>query len=194
MNRKSSVNRKTRETEVSVKLDLDGEGRVSVETGVGFFDHLLTSLGSHALFDLEIRCVGDLIIDDHHSVEDTALALGQALSEALGDKAGIQRFGDAAIPMDEALATCAVDLSGRAYSVIDLPFRQPMIGNCSTQNIPHALESFARTAGITLHISSTGSNDHHIAEAAFKALARALRSAVEADPRRKGVASTKGVL
>jgi imidazoleglycerol-phosphate dehydratase len=194
MSRTSRVERTTKETEVEIELDLDGAGVVSVDTGVGFFDHLLTSLGSHALFDLRIATKGDLEIDDHHTVEDTALALGTALSDALGDRAGIQRFGDAAIPMDEALARCAIDLSGRPYAVIDMAFRQTSIGNCSTQNLSHALESLARTGGFSIHLTVTGHNDHHVAEAGFKALARSLRAAVTQDPRRSGVASTKGTL
>lgn len=194
MTRTATVERTTRETSVKVELVLDGRGAVSVHTGVGFFDHLLTSFGSHALFDLTIQTEGDLEIDDHHTVEDTALALGQALSDALGDRAGIQRFGDAVIPMDEALARCAVDLSGRSYAVLDLPLRQALIGNFSTQNLPHALEALARTGGFSLHLSATGYNDHHVAEASIKALARAMRWAVEPDPRRDGVASTKGTL
>ena len=192
MTRQATLSRKTKETDVQITVDLDGTGTTRIETGVGFFDHLLTSLGHHSLIDLDIRCVGDLEIDDHHSVEDTAIVLGQALAGALGDRSGIQRFGDATVPMDEALATCVIDVGGRPYAVIEVPLRQTMIGNLSTQNVPHALEAFARSAGITLHLSASGSNDHHIAEAAFKALARALRAAVSIDDRRTGVASTKG--
>ncbi len=192
MTRTATVSRKTKETDTEVSVDLDGTGSTSIQTGVGFFDHLLTSLGHHSLIDLDIRCVGDLEIDDHHTVEDTAIVLGQALAEALGDRSGIQRYGDATVPMDEAIATCAVDVGGRPYAVIDVPLRQAMIGNLSTQNVPHALEAFARSAGFTLHLTATGGNDHHIAEAAFKALARALRAAVAPDDRRSGVASTKG--
>lgn len=194
MSRTATVERATRETSVKVELDIDGTGQVSVHTGVGFFDHLLTSFGTHALFDLTVETEGDLEVDDHHTVEDTALALGQALSDALGDRAGIQRFGDASVPMDEALARCAVDLSGRAYAVLDIPLRQPTIGNFSTQNLPHAIEAMTRSGGLTLHLTANGHNDHHVAEAAIKALARALRAAVAVDPRRDGVASTKGTL
>jgi imidazoleglycerol-phosphate dehydratase len=194
MPRIANADRTTRETTVAVELDLDGTGAVTVDTGVGFFDHLLTSFGSHALLDLTVTTKGDLEIDDHHTVEDTALALGSALSDALGDRAGIARFGDATIPMDEALARCAIDLSGRPYAVVDLPFRQSAIGNCSTQNLAHAVESMARTGGFSIHLSATGHNDHHVAEAAFKAMARALRAAIAIDPRRNGVASTKGTL
>lgn len=195
MNRAATVNRSTRETTVSVDLLLDGSGTAGVETGVGFFDHLLTALATHGLFDLQVETTGDLVIDDHHTVEDTALALGAAFAEALGDRAGIRRFGDARAPMDEALAEAVVDFSGRPYAVIDLELTTPYVGNLTTQNIPHALEAFARTAGLTLHLRSRGSNDHHVAEAAFKALARALREALEVDPRRGGqVPSSKGTL
>jgi imidazoleglycerol-phosphate dehydratase len=190
--RTATVTRKTKETDIEITVDLDGAGATDITTGVGFFDHLLTSFGHHSLIDLEIRCDGDLDIDDHHTVEDTAIVLGQALAEALGDRAGIQRYGDATVPMDEAIATCAVDVGGRPYAVIDVPLRQAMIGNLSTQNVPHALEAMARSAGFTLHLRASGSNDHHVAEAAFKALARAIRAAVSPDPRRDGVASTKG--
>ncbi|HEY5651254.1 MAG TPA: imidazoleglycerol-phosphate dehydratase HisB [Acidimicrobiia bacterium] len=192
MTRTATVTRKTRETDIEIALDLDGTGATTIATGVGFYDHLLTALGHHSLIDLAIRCDGDLDIDDHHTVEDTAIVLGQALGEALGDRAGIQRYGDATVPMDEALATCAVDVGGRPYAVIDVPLRQGTIGNLSTQNVPHALEALARSAGFTLHLTASGTNDHHVAEAAFKALARAIRAAVSPDPRRNGIASTKG--
>lgn len=195
MKRIATLNRTTRETAVDITLDLDGSGRATIDTGVGFFDHLLSSLAVHGLFDLEVKTVGDLHIDDHHTVEDTALALGSALDEALGDRVGIARFGDARVPMDEALAEAVVDISGRPYSVIELGLATPSIGNLTTQNLPHALEAFVRTAGITVHLTARGANDHHVAEAAFKALARSLRTAVEIDPRREGaVPSTKGSL
>jgi len=194
MTRTAILNRKTLETKVSVELDLDGTGTSSISTGVGFFDHLLTSLSHHSMIDMSITTEGDLHIDDHHTVEDTALVLGEALAAALDTRAGLVRYGDAAVPMDEAVGRCALDIGGRPYSVVELPFGTERIGNLTTQNIPHALEAMARTAGFTLHLTATGSNDHHVAEAAFKALARALRSAVSVDPRRDGVASTKGVL
>lgn len=194
MTRTATVERVTRETEVTVTVDLDGSGEANVSTGVGFLDHLLTSLSHHSLIDLTVKAEGDLHVDDHHTVEDTALVLGEALAEALADRAGIVRFADARVPMDEAIAECAVDISGRPYAVIDLPFTTPSIGNLTTQNIAHALEAFVRTAGITLHLRAKGANDHHIAEAAFKALARALRAAIELDPRRTGIPSTKGAL
>lgn len=192
MTRQATVTRTTNETDVEVGVNLDGSGSSDVSTGVGFFDHLLVSLAHHSLVDLRISTRGDLEIDDHHTVEDTAIVLGQALAEALGDRSGIQRYGDATVPMDEAMAICAVDVGGRPYTVIDIDLAQASIGNLSTQNIPHALEAFARAAGFTLHLTSHGTNDHHVAEAAFKALARALRAALATDPRRQGVASTKG--
>ncbi len=194
MSRRAERHRKTAETEVRVVLRLDGTGTAHVSTGVGFFDHLLASFAHHALFDLTVETIGDTEVDDHHTVEDTALVLGEALAEALGDRAGIARFGDAAVPMDEALARCAVDAGGRPYAEMELTFRAERVGAMSTQMIPHALEALARTAGITLHLQAAGRNDHHVAEAAFKALARALRAAVAPDPRRDGVASTKGAV
>jgi imidazoleglycerol-phosphate dehydratase len=192
--RRVSVRRRTRETDVAVTLDLDGSGLTSVETGVGFFDHLLSSFGHHGLFDLEIRARGDLDVDEHHTVEDAALVLGAAFAEALGDRSGIVRFGDAAVPMDESVATAVVDVGGRPYAVVDLPFRGERAGELPLQLVEHAIEAFARTAGATIHVRGTGRNDHHLAEAAFKALGRALRAACEEDPRRRGVASTKGSL
>jgi imidazoleglycerol-phosphate dehydratase len=190
--RRVTVTRTTRETEITLSLDLDGSGVASISTGVGFFDHLLGSLAHHGLFDLEIAARGDLEVDDHHTVEDVALVLGAAVAEALGDRGGIARFGDASVPMDEAVATAILDVGGRPYAVIDLPFRGERAGTLSLQLVEHALEAFARTAGATLHVRGTGRNDHHLAEAAFKALGRALRAACEPDPRRRGVASTKG--
>ncbi len=193
MSRKATCRRSTKETRVSVMLDLDGSGDATVRTGIGFFDHLLTSLAHHALFDLAVTTEGDVEVDDHHTVEDTALCLGEALGAALGDRTGIHRFGDARVPMDEAIADATVDVGGRPYSVTDLELANPAIGNLTAQNVPHALEAFARSAGITMHVTATGRNDHHVAEAAFKALARALRAAVSPDPRRSGVPSTKGM-
>jgi imidazoleglycerol-phosphate dehydratase len=192
--RRVTVTRRTRETDVTITLDLDGTGTASIATGVGFYDHLLTSLAHHGLFDLEIRASGDLDVDEHHTVEDVALVLGAALAEALGDRAGIRRFGEAQAPMDESLAAAVVDVGGRPYAIVDLPFRGERVGELPLQLVEHALEAFARTAGATLHLRGTGRNDHHLAEAAFKALARALRAACERDPRRSGVASTKGSL
>jgi imidazoleglycerol-phosphate dehydratase len=192
--RRVTVGRRTRETEVDLTLDLDGSGRADISTGVGFYDHLLTSLAHHGLFDLDVRATGDLEIDEHHTVEDVALVLGSAFAEALGERAGIRRFGEASVPMDESLATAVIDIGGRPYAVIELPFRGERVGQLPLQLIEHALESFARSAGATLHLRGSGRNDHHLAEAAFKALARAVQVACELDPRREGNASTKGSL
>ena len=192
MNRKASVSRETTETSVELSVNLDGTGRAVVATGVGFFDHLLESFAHHSLIDLDVSTKGDLHVDEHHTVEDTALVLGAAIAEALGDRAGIARFGDAAIPMDESIARAAVDVGGRPYSVIDIELTTDRIGELGTQMIPHALEAFARSGGFTIHVTATGANDHHVAEAAFKALARAIRSAVMVDVRRNGIPSTKG--
>ncbi len=192
--RRISLSRSTRETTITVTLGLDGTGSTSVDTGLGFYDHLLGSLAHHGLFDLSISADGDLQVDEHHTVEDVALVLGAAFAEALGDRAGIARFGQSAVPMDESIATATVDVGGRPYAVIDLPFRGELVGGLPLQLVEHALEAFTRTAGVTLHLSGTGRNDHHLAEAAFKALGRALLVACEVDPRRAGVASTKGAL
>jgi imidazoleglycerol-phosphate dehydratase len=192
--RRITVTRTTRETSVTVRLDLDGSGATAIATGVGFYDHLLGSLAHHGLFDLEVRATGDLEVDEHHTVEDVVLVLGSAFAEALGDRSGIARFGEARVPMDEALASAVIDIGGRPYAVIDLPFRGDRAGELPLQLVEHALEAFARTAGATLHVAGSGRNDHHLAEAAFKALGRALRSACEVDPRRSGVPSTKGAL
>ena len=189
-----TVRRETRETRITVSLRIAGTGTSNVSTGIGFYDHLLTSFAHHGLFDLAIDAKGDLEVDEHHTVEDVALVLGAAFAEALGEKTGINRFGDAAVPMDESLATAVIDLSGRPYAVIDLPFRGERVGQLPTQLIEHALESFARTCAATVNLRGSGRNDHHLAEAGFKALARALRVACEPDPRRAGVASTKGAL
>ena len=172
--RRISLARSTRETTITITLGLDGTGSTSVDTGVGFYDHLLGSLAHHGLFDLAINADGDLQVDEHHTVEDVALVLGAAFAEALGDRDGIARFGQSAVPMDESIATATVDVGGRPYAVIDLPFRGERVGGLPLQLVEHALEAFARTAGVTLHLSGTGRNDHHLAEAAFKALGRAL--------------------
>jgi imidazoleglycerol-phosphate dehydratase len=192
--RRVTVSRRTKETDITISLVLDGTGAARVATGVGFYDHLLTALGHHGLFDLEITASGDLEVDEHHTVEDVALVLGAAFLEALGGREAIRRYGDATVPMDESLATAVVDVGGRPYAVIDLPFRGERAGTLPLQLVEHALEAFARTAGTTLHLRGAGRNDHHLAEAAFKALGRALRVACEVDPRRTGVASTKGAL
>jgi imidazoleglycerol-phosphate dehydratase len=190
----ATVARETKETRITITLKLDGTGETNIETGVGFFDHLLNSLAHHALFDLDVQAAGDLVIDEHHTVEDVALVLGAAFGQALGDRAGIARFGDAAVPMDEAVATAVVDVGGRPYSVVDLPFKGKRAGKMPLELIEHAVESFARAGGVTINLKGRGRNDHHLAEAAFKALGRSLCSAVTVDPRRQGPASTKGAL
>lgn len=193
--RRATVTRRTRETDVAVTLDLEGAGTADVASGIGFYDHLLSSLAHHGLFDLTVRASGDLDVDEHHTVEDVALVLGQAFAEALGDRAGIRRFGDASVPMDESIATAVIDVGGRPYAVVDLPFRGERVGGLPLQLVEHAVESLARTSGSSVHLRATGRNDHHLAEAAFKALGRALRDACEIDPRREAaVASTKGTL
>jgi imidazoleglycerol-phosphate dehydratase len=195
MSRTARVERITKETQVLVALDLDGTGVTEAATGVPFFDHMLSQLGKHGGIDLTVRTQGDTDIDAHHTVEDTALALGQALREALGDKAGICRFGDALVPLDETLAQAAVDLSGRPYAVHSEPEPMaPMIGTYDTTLTRHFFESLAMTAGICVHLTVTGRNPHHIVEAQFKAFARALRAAAAPDPRSGGIPSTKGVL
>jgi len=191
----ATVERKTKEAEVSVALNLDGTGSADVATGVPMLDHLLSHVAVHGLFDLEIRASGDLQIDAHHTVEDVAIVLGDALDRALGDKRGIARMGHAYVPMDEALALVAVDLSGRAYAVIDADLAAPMLGAISASLVAHFLETLAAHARMNLHARVLyGRDDHHKAEALFKALGRALAMAAAIDPRRVGVASTKGTI
>jgi imidazoleglycerol-phosphate dehydratase len=195
MARRALVERTTKESDVRVELDLDGTGQGSSDTGVPFFDHMVAQLGRHGGFDLTVVTKGDLHVDAHHTVEDTSLALGQALKEALGDKAGIRRFGDALVPLDECLVQAAVDLSGRPYLVHEEPEIVELIGSYDTTLTKHIWESFVATSGIALHVRVlSGRNAHHIVETQFKSVARALRSAVELDPRVTGVPSTKGVL
>ena len=193
--RVAEARRTTKETDVRVRLGLDGSGHSSVSTGVAFLDHMLELFARHGLFDLEVECRGDLHIDDHHSVEDVAITLGQALAEALGDKAGVARYGEATVPMDEALCRAVVDLSGRFYLVYEVETRRQTIGNFSVELAEHFWRSLAEAARCNLHIDCLrGRNTHHILEGTFKATARALRQAVERDPRVSGVPSTKGVL
>jgi imidazoleglycerol-phosphate dehydratase len=197
MARTGRIERQTNETKVLVEIDLDGTGRTDVSTGVGFYDHMLSSFGKHGLFDLTVQVAGDLHIDAHHTVEDTAIALGQAFAQAAGDKAGTRRFGDALIPMDECLVQAAVDLSGRPYLVHNEPAgAPPTIGaDYATTLTRHVFESFVYHAAIALHVTVHAGRDwHHVTEAQYKAVARALRAAVELDPRVQGVPSTKGVL
>lgn len=187
--------RATRETEVSVKINLDGSGAANISTGIGFFDHMLEQLARHGLFDLEISCRGDLHVDNHHTVEDVAIALGQAFLEALGEKRGIERFGWAYVPLDEALARAAVDLSGRPFIVYKVPALRDRVGDLEVELVEHFWRSFAHEARLNLHLELLyGSNQHHVIEAAFKAAARALSAASRISDRIAGVPSTKGAL
>ena len=194
--RTASVTRNTAETAIDVAVNIDGTGRYSVSTGIGFLDHMVEQLSRHSLIDIDMTVKGDLHIDQHHTVEDSALALGEAVAKALGDKRGIRRYGDALSPMDETLTRVALDISGRPYLVFDVEFSQPRLGEMDTEMFEHWFHSFAQTAGLTLHVETLhGSNNHHIAEAAYKGLARSLRTAVEIDARKAdAIPSTKGVL
>jgi imidazoleglycerol-phosphate dehydratase len=196
MSRTAKIERKTRETRISLAVDLDGAGTATVQTGVGFLDHMLAHLAKHSLTDITISAEGDLHVDDHHTVEDVAICLGSALAQALGEKAGIRRYGWATIPMDETLASAAIDLSGRAAFVMNAPFSASKIGTFDTQLVGEFLRQFAASGKMNLHVNvAYGANDHHIAEAIFKAVAMALRRAKEIDPGRAGeVPSTKGTL
>ncbi len=195
-NRRAEISRETSETAITVALGLDGEGHADIATGIGFLDHMLTALARHGLFDLKVQAKGDLHIDFHHTTEDVGIVIGQCLRQALGDKRGIRRYGAAVIPMDEALAEAAVDISGRPFLAWSVSFAQPKIGEMDTELFEEFFRALAFNAGITLHVTQkAGTNAHHVAEACFKALARALREAVEPDPRAIGaIPSTKGVL
>ena len=194
--RQATITRKTRETDVSVTVNLDGEGTTSIDTGVGFFDHMLDQLGRHGLIDLDVRVKGDLHIDQHHTVEDTGIALGQALRQALGDLKGVTRYADVHLPMDETLTRVALDISGRPFLVFRTEFPAEKIGAFDTQLVREFFQAFAMNAGFTLHVETLyGFNAHHIAESCFKGVARALRQAVAIDARQAGrVPSTKGTL
>jgi imidazoleglycerol-phosphate dehydratase len=194
--RTAEISRQTNETQITIKLDLDGTGKYEISTGIGFLDHMLTHLAVHGLFDLSVQAQGDLHIDSHHTVEDVALTLGQAFDQALGDRKGIVRMGDCFAPMDEALAHVSIDLSGRPYTVFQAEWHTPYIGNIPTTLFPHFFESFAVTSRCNLHARVLyGRDDHHQAEALFKAWARALDVATQVDPRRAGsIPSTKGLL
>ncbi|NLE36622.1 MAG: imidazoleglycerol-phosphate dehydratase HisB [Pirellulaceae bacterium] len=195
MTRTACIERNTAETQISLELNLDGSGRADVSTGVGFFDHMLTLLAKHAAFDLTVKATGDLAVDQHHTVEDVGICLGRAMVEALGDKAGIRRYGNATVPMDETLASAVVDLGGRPYFVFNAELPTATIGAFDSQLVAEFWQAFAFNALCNLHVNlHYGRNSHHIAEGIFKATARALRAAVEADPRMGGVPSTKGVL
>lgn len=194
--RQASITRNTAETAIEVRLNLDGTGAYDIKTGVGFFDHMVDQLARHSLIDITMRCEGDLHIDDHHTVEDCGIALGQALSKALGDKRGIRRYGACILPMDDARVTAALDLSARPFLLWDVTFPTQKIGTFDTELVREFFQALATHGGITLHITQeAGFNSHHIAEAAFKAVARALREAVETDPRKAdAIPSTKGIL
>ena len=194
MDRTAAVTRETAETEVEVTIDLDGDGETTVETGVGFFDHMLDSFGTHGLFDLTVRCDGDLAVDDHHTIEDVGITLGEALAEALGDKRGIRRFADRQVPMDEARAEVVLDVSGRPYFAFEGEFSQASVGEMTSYMARHFLRSLATNAGLTLHADIQGENAHHEIEALFKATARALDDATRVDERRGDTPSTKGDL
>lgn len=194
MKRNSKMTRRTAETDVTVRLELDGDGTADVQTGIGFLDHMYTALSKHSGINLFVRCSGDLQVDDHHTAEDTALVIGAALNEALGERVGIQRFGDAHVPLDEALAFAAIDISGRPFAAIDLNLTRPNIGQIACENLSHVLSSLAMAARLTLHVKVlAGINDHHKAEAAFKSVAVALRCAVR-QTGEASIPSTKGVL
>jgi len=193
MSRKAELRRTTGETDVTVVLDLDGDGKVDVATGLGFLDHMLSALGKHSGFDLDLRATGDTSVDDHHTVEDCAIVLGRALDEALGDRSGIARFGSAYVPLDESLTRAVVDLSGRPWPEIHIPFSRDMVGDVATENILHFLRSLAIEGRMALHVDLLrGDNDHHKAESAFKAVARSVRDAVALTG--TSVPSTKGTL
>ncbi|MEO3415205.1 imidazoleglycerol-phosphate dehydratase HisB [Roseovarius sp. CAU 1744] len=194
--RSAKITRKTAETDITVEIDLDGSGAYDNQTGIGFFDHMLDQLARHSLIDMKIRCKGDTHIDDHHSVEDVGIALGQALTQALGDKTGIRRYGACLLPMDDALVRAALDLSGRPYLVWNVDLPTPKIGSFDCELVREFFQAFSTHGGITLHVDGLhGINSHHIAEAAFKSVARALREAVETDPRKSdAIPSTKGAL
>lgn len=195
MERKASVKRKTNETDIVLNLAIDGSGNSEIDTGMGFFNHMLTLFAKHGFFDLFIKASGDLIVDGHHTVEDVGIVLGLAIKEALGDKKSIRRYGTSFVPMDESLAVVSLDLSGRPFLIFDGAFTSPVIGNLDTQLIEEFFKSVAFSSGITLHIKILhGKNDHHKAEAIFKAFGRALDEAVRPDVRIKGVMSTKGIL
>ena len=194
--RTASIARKTHETDIAVTVNLDGAGHYQVTTGIGFLDHMIEQVSRHSLIDLDVAIKGDLHVDQHHTVEDSAIAIGEGIAKALGDKGGIARYGQAYAPMDETLTRCALDISGRPHTVFNTRFSQERLGEMDTELFVHWFQSFAQAAGITLHIETLyGENNHHIAESCFKALARALRQAVELDPRKGGtVPSTKGIL
>ncbi len=193
--RTASVKRTTKETDIELELNLDGRGKASIDTGVGFFDHMLDGFARHGFFDLTVRVKGDTQVDSHHTIEDTGIVLGNAIKEAAGDKAGIKRYGSAILPMDDALVLCAVDLSGRPYLLSDLRFTAPLIGDMQSEMVREFFYALSYSAAMNIHFKQLdGLNDHHVAECAFKAFAKALDMAVGFEPRIEGVLSTKGTL
>ncbi|MBP3913071.1 MAG: imidazoleglycerol-phosphate dehydratase HisB [Lachnospiraceae bacterium] len=193
--RTAHVTRVTKETDIDLTLNLDGSGKCEADTGIGFFDHMLDGFARHGLFDLQVKVMGDLHVDSHHTIEDTGIVLGSAIKEALGDKAGIRRYGSFLLPMDDALVMCAVDLSGRPYFSSNLQFAAPMVGTMQTEMVREFFYAVSYSAGMNLHFKQLdGINDHHVMEAAFKAFAKALDEASSFDPRIEGVWSTKGTL
>ncbi|GDX40219.1 imidazoleglycerol-phosphate dehydratase [Armatimonadota bacterium] len=193
--RTANIERVTNETQISLSLEIDGNGTSDISTGVGFFDHMLTHIAKHGLFNLTIKATGDLPIDDHHTVEDVGIVLGKAFAEALGDRAGVTRVGNIAVPMDEALVYCALDISGRGFLACDLTYQTPKLGDFTTEMVPEFFRAVAVNAGWTVHLRQlAGTNTHHIIESAFKAFGRAASQAVRIDPRVEGIPSTKGTL
>ncbi len=193
MNRISNITRTTKETDITLKIDLDGDGKVSTDTGIGFFDHMIDAFGRHGCFDVELKAKGDLDVDTHHTVEDCGIVLGSAIKEALGDKMGITRYGHFILPMDEVLVLCAIDLCDRPFFVFDAQFDAESIGNFETETVREFFYAVSYSAGMNLHLKVlSGGNSHHVAEALFKCFARALKEAVSLDPRVKGIPSTKG--
>jgi len=190
--RKKTLSRKTNETDIKISLDLDGKGQFNINTGIEFFNHMLDSFAKHGFFNLEVNAKGDTGVDDHHTVEDVGILLGKVYNEAIGDKKGIKRMAHAIVPMDDALATVAVDISGRSYSVLNLEFNKPKVGDLSTENVEHFFESFANSAKININAKVDGENDHHKIEALFKSFARALKEASIID--HESIPSTKGIL
>ncbi len=196
MSRKAKIERKTKETDITAEIDLDGSGTYDISTGIGFLDHMLEQLARHSLIDIKLRAKGDLHIDDHHTAEDSGIVLGQAVAKAMGDKLGITRYADVHLPMDETMTRVAIDVSGRPYLIWNVEFTRPKVGEMDTELFREWFQAFAQNAGITLHIQNLyGENNHHIAETCYKGLARALRQAVSLDPRQSGrIPSTKGTL
>jgi len=190
--RKKTLSRKTNETDIKISLDLDGKGQFNINTGIEFFNHMLDSFAKHGFFNLEVNAKGDTGVDDHHTVEDVGILLGKVYNEAIGDKKGIKRMAHAIVPMDDALATVAVDISGRSYSVLNLEFNKPKVGDLSTENVEHFFESFANSAKININAKVDGENDHHKIEALFKSFARALKEASIIE--HESIPSTKGIL